>query len=576
MKDITRQNLENIVPERIFWRGEDLYNEGAVQKVVVSERKIAAKIEGSRLYSVEAELTGDGFLFSCTCPYDDFCKHRIALGLWMIDHKKKLAKMKPEPESVAPEVNIKKLLKKASAEQKEQFLTEALMESPMLLSRFQVMVKGPEKSGDNIKVDILANEIKTAMESFDLTDYTRFYESEPSGYGYREEWQVLQDGAEAEFEGIFNQYKDKTLELLEIRNVLAASKYLLAIYEAVKTADFESVDDPVCIFEGDGFIYVLDREWEYLFNQFTTAFAQLSFKEDIYLRLIDLFFERFKKGLKKQIYRIGDFITFLQICIKTEKTVAHLFNHLKNKFGIAEEEYCELLLTIHERTDNKEAWLDTAQKYYTTNQAVAEKLLNHFVKDKDKLVQFAQQMAFRFDGAFIPFFYKNLSKKNEPDLYRKILFAQAKSVQTVALYREIKKEYGADVAGEFINSLEEDWSAERFYIQLLREEKDYEKLLSLAQKKSKSSPAMAYLRPIVDIYPQQVFEIISLRAERYLGKNIGRNFYRQTAEWLRLLKKINDEQVSKKVTFFINHLLDKFKKRPAMKDEFVKAGLINR
>ncbi|GEM_PF-5350651 len=44
MKDITRQNLENIVPERIFWRGEDLYNEGAVRKVNVSERKIAGDV----------------------------------------------------------------------------------------------------------------------------------------------------------------------------------------------------------------------------------------------------------------------------------------------------------------------------------------------------------------------------------------------------------------------------------------------------------------------------------------------------------------------------------------------------
>ncbi len=94
MKEITREILESVVPERIFWRGEDLYDEGAVQDVDVSEKQISAKVLGTRLYSVEAKIREDTFMFSCSCPYEGFCKHSIALGLWMVEHKRILSKMR--------------------------------------------------------------------------------------------------------------------------------------------------------------------------------------------------------------------------------------------------------------------------------------------------------------------------------------------------------------------------------------------------------------------------------------------------------------------------------------------------
>jgi hypothetical protein len=194
-------------------------------------------------------------------------------------------------------------------------------------------------------------------------------------------------------------------------------------------------------------------------------------------------------------------------------------------------------------------WLDIAEKYYKINQTVAEKLLNHFVNHKGKLIQLAQDIAFHFNEKFIPFFYENLKKEDNPELYQKILFEHAGKSQTVKLYREFKNEYGGEAAWEFINSLAENWSAERFYIQL---EKAYEKLLSLAHQNSETYPAMSYLRPIVNVYPDQVFKIISVHAEKFLDENTGRNYYRQAAEWLRLFEKITDKKKGKKRQNLLN------------------------
>ena len=84
---------------------------------------------------------------------------------------------------------------------------------------------------------------------------------------------------------------------------------------------------------------------------------------------------------------------------------------------------------------------------------------------------------------------------------------------------------------------------------------------------------MSYLRPIVNVYPDRVFKIISTHAEKFLDENTGRNYYRQAAEWLRLFEKITDKKTGKEAAKFIKHLLDKFSNRRAMKDEFSKTGL---
>lgn len=573
MNELTKEYLQNIVPDRIFWRGEDLYNERAVNKVKVSEKQITATVTGSRRYTVTAEKTIDGFMFSCNCPYEYFCKHQIALGLWIIENKNKTAKVKAPQAVEGPVQDIKKLLEKAEAPQKEKFLAETLKEFPVLLKRFEVMVKGAKNLGTDIRIDKLVKEIRNAIENFDLEDFTRFYESAPEGFGYREDWQVLQDGAQAEFEELFEQYKDRALELLEIHNVIGSFKYILAIYEAVSTANLEDIIDPACIYEEEGLYDLAETILIQLLNEFTSKFTELSFEESVFLQLIDEYFGRLAKNDKKQIYQISDFTGLLLRCIETEKIASHLSNKLHTNSSLAEDEYCELLLAIYEKTEETEKWLQTAEKYYKTNQAVAEKLLKHFANHKKKLMQLAQNIAFHFNGKFIPFFYEKLKKKDNPEFYQKILFKHAEKVQTVTLYLEIKKEYGKDAAWEFINSLEGEWNTERFYIQLLSEEKAWEKLLVHAQKESEDNPAMAYLRPIVNIYPEQVYKIISTLAEKYLDENTGRNYYRQTVEWLKLLNKIKQKETSEKVQNFISHLLDKFSNRRAMKDEFRKAGL---
>ncbi|AMR28956.1 hypothetical protein A0257_18855 [Hymenobacter psoromatis] len=85
----TIDDLESLVPRKIFDRGEAYYLEyDAVGRIKQKGNVFKAKVEGTETYRVEltVNLSGPPTIW-CDCPYDygDVCKHGIALGLAVLD-----------------------------------------------------------------------------------------------------------------------------------------------------------------------------------------------------------------------------------------------------------------------------------------------------------------------------------------------------------------------------------------------------------------------------------------------------------------------------------------------------------
>lgn len=65
----------------IFSRGQNYYESGAVYLLLEQDDKLLGKIEGTYEYTARFWIE-DGVLdYDCTCPYNDFCKHLVAVGL---------------------------------------------------------------------------------------------------------------------------------------------------------------------------------------------------------------------------------------------------------------------------------------------------------------------------------------------------------------------------------------------------------------------------------------------------------------------------------------------------------------
>jgi hypothetical protein len=76
--------LEAIAEERIAIRGRTYYQNKAVKKLHLSDHKIEAEVQGSTGTNYQITIwheQDNGLEGTCTCPYDDICKHMIAVLL---------------------------------------------------------------------------------------------------------------------------------------------------------------------------------------------------------------------------------------------------------------------------------------------------------------------------------------------------------------------------------------------------------------------------------------------------------------------------------------------------------------
>jgi uncharacterized Zn finger protein len=100
-KLITRNALKNLASANVFVRGEAYYEDGRVGPLRETDRKIAARVEGSETYHVELRDEGEYLEYDCDCPNADdgyFCKHCVAVGLaWLAERQEAGGDRRPDP-----------------------------------------------------------------------------------------------------------------------------------------------------------------------------------------------------------------------------------------------------------------------------------------------------------------------------------------------------------------------------------------------------------------------------------------------------------------------------------------------
>ncbi len=144
--DVDIDDIRHLANEASFERGERYFEEGRVEIIEASERRVKAVVEGTYNYTVEVDLD-EGISATCTCPYDwgGYCKHIVAVLLAMAkdDVKAMMAKGESELE------NIESLLKGADPDELREFMRGELEAAHTMRARFLARFKrgGSQKSG---------------------------------------------------------------------------------------------------------------------------------------------------------------------------------------------------------------------------------------------------------------------------------------------------------------------------------------------------------------------------------------------------------------------------------------------
>jgi hypothetical protein len=104
---LSPQYLRELAGPKVYARGEEYLASDHVQLHEHTRDEAIAEVRGSQPYRVELKLTSKGLTADCTCPAmsdHGFCKHAVALGLYLIDalpptDKKKTESRKTEADS---------------------------------------------------------------------------------------------------------------------------------------------------------------------------------------------------------------------------------------------------------------------------------------------------------------------------------------------------------------------------------------------------------------------------------------------------------------------------------------------
>jgi hypothetical protein len=235
----------------------------------------------------------------------------------------------------------------------------------------------------------------------------------------------------------------------------------------------------------------------------------------------------------------------------------------------------EVQLKIAEVLGDKKIWLQVAEKNFQSNPLVAQNLLDFYKqeKDNDNFIRVGRFALTTWGNQFDRYLYENLDKEEDPDFFADVLFHCSKREKSIPLFREYKELFGQKAAKAFIDQLKNEHGYKLFYIKLLEEEKDFPTILQYVKDNIHDWDFEYYIRPIITIYPGECFEIISKKTNDFLENNTGRKYYTRAAQWLKLLLKIKDQALKEKIQQYFNSLFSIYNRRPALKDEFKKAGI---
>lgn len=575
MKEITEESIKKLASFKNYLKGMDYYKSGRVRSLRYTEGVFHGIVSGSRDYQVRISPEEENFSFHCNCPVnpDVFCKHAVALGLEIANNAETTVEIIEPKKKKQPDVN--RLIESASSDQIKTFLRKVLQESDVHLKAFEVLISGQTGAESDLDISEIRDEIINELENFDLQDYDRFYDYREDNYGYyREEWEILYDGARGELDDLLSDYLDDEKQQLDAGNIIDAFKILLAMYEARYMFDESSIIDEVEIFP-EGIGYEAEGILEKMFLAFKETVINMKIQPEAAIRIIEILFDRIAFTEDKAFYDMKDFKPIL-IPMIVNKDVALKMQSALDRYEINIPDSDEIQLQIARVLKDDEKWLTIAKKYYQNNPTVAEQLLHHYEKTNNdseylRIAGFAFQ---KWPDTFDEVIYNYLYPRLKSDFLAEVLIHLTLRKERIDLFRKLKDDYGQPEVDKLLAKAGKQHSKDRFYVKILTELQDFPAILSYLKENIRYESFDFIIKPILNVYPRECFNLVKRKADRYLEKNKGRDYYQTVTYWLVLLKNITESNVRDELRKYITDLLMRYNRRPALKDEFKKAGLM--
>ncbi len=486
-------------------------------------------------------------------------------------------------------MNFTNFYKSISDNEKLKYL-ETLLESNVKLQQdFKskvAIVPNPQTAEINNNqtfaelVDGFKEKFTRDFSSIDFADFDWEDIHIPRGH-YVEEWELIEDYFRDQVADLFIPVKDFFLEKIiegKYTDILAAC---YAMYSVCQNIEIE--EDDYCSAETlrDSFLDGCFEVTEIIVEKIKNIHR---FESNISEVLI-MFFRYYFSHMKKDLYfekKIESLLFEMQIKLADSSELYNLFQ--KYRFV----HFPRISLHLIETNSTEELWIDYALKQYQNDALIAENLLLKLHKiNTEKFISVAftlinnptsykeeNSYSYPLDDLYYgianwnDFLYPLVNYQEHKSLFIAVNLNLVNSQNDINYYLNVRDYLTVIQKHKFINVL---WSTQQ-KIKVFIIENELAKAKEILDNNISLNTLKELIEPFKDIEPEFTYNYILSFVNEIISSVRGRESYSDIAALLNFAKTLN--VCDGKTVDFAKRICDENKRLTALKDEFIKAGLI--
>lgn len=557
--NVTLKNFQDFVPSKIYWRGVDYYESGAVTELTdEGDGEWTAVVEGTEDYEVSVLIDNDGCLdWSCDCPYDGaMCKHVVAMLLDMRRHGATAPLSDDEKDNedddeqptekvdaLSQDVELERLLAVAEKADFTQFVREKSAQEPAFRQQIIDYLKGVYVSPqDDVATDY------AALVADALNGCVKLRRSRYDSYEEVDWEDVTGEG---------NELLDQAQRLLAVGNAAAATTIAIELlFELNKLIEDEYVDEDsdlpdVC----EGAVLLLQQA----INEPSMTGDTL---KELFVKVQDLetsaLVDQFYCDLSELNHELTlKILTTDEIIKQADSIIASAKDY---ELSGAVLKKISLLLDL-DRTDEIES---TVQRYiylprvreWKLEQLLAAKAYAQALTLVNEGLRLAHDSGdTRYERTWLEHKLKVLECLNEPqaqnDVARQLFVMGGDRMK---YYHKLKELVPERQWKSFLSLLLKDaemtadGSRDRTLASILVEEKDTDGLFEYLSKLEyeRLDALIDYAKYLKDSHAPQMIELLRETIRSYAVNNMGDSHYRKIADGLTVMRNLPDGRAQSK------------------------------
>ncbi len=163
MTELTEDEIREVFGDKTFFKGEDYYDGGHVQRPVKIENMLYAQVLGSAAapYEVRAYIDDKNMSTECSCPVGNMCKHGVALLLQWVN----------DTSSFIDAAKFIQILENMNKDEIINILKNIIRQNPSIIVEFST------ETGENPEVNIKAISDKISWIVSGELDYDHIWDA---------------------------------------------------------------------------------------------------------------------------------------------------------------------------------------------------------------------------------------------------------------------------------------------------------------------------------------------------------------------------------------------------------------